>query len=168
MASITPCATSCTCYNSHNETIRSTDLPATKYFCQYSKLPASIILDFCLNFCCCCLFTHAQPNQSKQNSVKGQFFYHSPCWDGVWTHIFNYTSWHAMTLGCLYFVHLLKSFWIKTADYFLQKQWTMCAAFADADASFLERLLSGWSLFPWFLAFFLLFVGFMLPLVTDS
>ena len=55
----------------------------------------------------------------------------------------------------------------KTAGHFLKKQSTMCAAFADA-VSFLQRLLSGWSLFPWFLAFCFLFVGFMQPHVTDS
>ena len=44
----------------------------------------------------------------------------------------------------------------------------MCAAFADADASFLERLLSGQSLFVRFRAFFLLFVCFVQPLITGS
>ena len=43
----------------------------------------------------------------------------------------------------------------------------MCC-FADAHASYLEWLLSGRSSFPWFLAFFLLFVSFVQPLVTDS
>ena len=31
-------------------------------------------------------------NQSKQNSVKGQFFYHSSCKNSVCTHILNYTD----------------------------------------------------------------------------
>ena len=52
-----------------------------------------------------------------------------------------------------------KSFWIKDRTQFLQKQCTVCAAFADAEMSFLERLMSGRSLFPWSLAFFLLFLG---------
>ena len=42
-----------------------------------------------------------------------------------------------------------KSFWIKDRTKFLQKQCTVCAAFADADMSFLERLMSGRSSFPW-------------------
>ena len=65
-------------------------------------------------------------------------------------------------------LHLQKSFSIRTAEHFLQKQCTMCAAFADADVSFLEWLLSGRSLFPWFCAFFLLFVSIMQPYITDS
>ena len=56
----------------------------------------------------------------------------------MWTHIFNSDALHS-----------------KTAEHFLQKQCTVCAAFADVKASFLERL-SGQSLFPWFRAFFLL------------
>ena len=56
----------------------------------------------------------------------------------------------------------------KTTEHFLQKQYSVCAAFADAGASFLARLLSDRSFFPWFLAFFLLFVGFVQLLVTDS
>ena len=42
----------------------------------------------------------------------------------------------------------------------------MCGAFADADMSFLERLMSGQSLFPWSLAFFLLFLGSVQSLAT--
>ena len=57
-----------------------------------------------------------------------------------------------------------KSFWIKVRTKFLQKQCTVCAAFADADMSFLERLMSGRSLFPWSLAFFL---GSVQSLATD-
>ena len=60
-----------------------------------------------------------------------------------------------------------KSFWIKDRTKFLQKQCTVCAAFADADMSFLEQLMSGRSLFPWSLAFFLLFLGSMQSLATD-
>ena len=41
-----------------------------------------------------------------------------------------------------------KSFWIKDRTKFPQKQYTVCAAFADVDMSFLERLMSGRSLFP--------------------
>ena len=43
----------------------------------------------------------------------------------------------------------------KTAEHFLQKQCTMCAAFTEANVSFPERLLSAQSLFPWFRACFL-------------
>ena len=60
-----------------------------------------------------------------------------------------------------------KSFWIKDRTKFLQKQCTLCAAFADANMSFLERLMSGRSLFPWSLAFFLLFLGSVQSLATD-
>ena len=74
------------------------------------------------------------------------------------------THYTRATLFCL---HQRKSF-SKTAEHFLKKQRTVCAAFADADASFLERLLSGPSLFPWFRGLFLLFVGFMQPLTTNS
>ena len=52
----------------------------------------------------------------------------------------------------------------KDPTIFLQKQCTMCAAFAGADMSFLERLMSGRSLFPWSLAFFL---GSVQSLATD-
>ena len=54
------------------------------------------------------------------------------------------------------FVYVCESpFRLKTAEHFLQKQCTVCAAFADADAFFLERLLSGLS---YFCAFFLLYL----------
>ena len=50
--------------------------------CQYSGQPMSVFSDLwgCSN------------NQSKQNSVKGKFFYHSSCKNSMWTHIFNYTD----------------------------------------------------------------------------
>ena len=60
-----------------------------------------------------------------------------------------------------------KSFWIKDRTKFLQKQCTVCAAFADGDMSFLERLMSGRSLFPLSLPFFLLFLGFVQSPATD-
>ena len=93
------------------------------------------------------IFCRCTTNQSIQNSVKGQFFYHSSCKNSVWTYIFKLYG--RTTLGRLYFDYIWESHaWLKTAEHFLQKQCTMCAAFADA--SFLERLLSGRSLFPWF------------------
>ena len=118
------------------------------------------------------IFGGCTTNESKQNNVKGQFFYHSSCKNSVWTHIFNYTdvleNWHTMTLR-IYFVHICWSrSWSKTAEHFLQKQCTVCAAFADAHVTFLEQLLSGQSLFLWFHAFFLIFVGFVQPLITGS
>ena len=108
----------------------------------------------------------------KQKTVKGHFFCHSSCKKCAWTHIFNHTdalqTWHTMTLGHLYFVYIYwKSFWSKTAEHFLQKKCTVCAAIADANTSLLEWLLSDRSLFSWFFAFFLFF-GFVQPLVTDS
>ena len=71
----------------------------------------------------------------------------------MWTHIFSYThalqSWHTMTLGRLYFVYFIcqSHSGSQTTEHFLQKQCTMCADFADADTSFLERLLPDQSLF---------------------
>ena len=76
---------------------------------------------------------------------------------------YEYDTW----MPFFFCLHLLKLFWSKTAKHFLQKQCTVCAAFADADTSFLEWLLSDQNLFPWFLVFFLFF-GFVQPLVTDS
>ena len=68
-------------------------------------------------------------------------------------------TYRCTTLKRLYFVYVCESCSrLKTAEHFLQKQCTMCAAFADANASFPEWLLSGQSLFPWFRAFFLLFL----------
>ena len=60
-----------------------------------------------------------------------------------------------------------KSFWIKDRTKFLQKQCTVCAVFVDGDMSFLERLMSGRSLFPWSLPFFLLFLGSVQSFATD-
>ena len=57
-------------------------------------------------------------------------------------------KWHSESDAFILFTsaksHLLvqKSFWIKVCKKFLQKQCTVCAAFADADISFLERLMS--------------------------
>ena len=76
-------------------------------------------------------------HQSKQNSVKGQFFYCSSCKKSLQTHIFSFTD--ALHLDD-YFVYTCESCsWSKTAEHFLQKQCTMCATFAYADASFLEQ-----------------------------
>ena len=68
----------------------------------------------------------------------------------------------------LFRLHLLKLFSIEDHRTLYPKQCTVCAAFSDADAPFLERMLSGPSLFPWFRAFFLLFVSFVQSLVTDG
>ena len=58
------------------------DLPTPKYFCLYSEqCPYFQIFD---RISCGCT-----TNQSKQNSVKGQFFYRSASKNSVWTHIFN-------------------------------------------------------------------------------
>ena len=37
-------------------------------------------------------FCDCTTNQSKQNRIKGQFFYYSSCKNSVSTHIFNYTD----------------------------------------------------------------------------
>ena len=112
------------------------------------------------------IFCARSTNQSRQNIVKGQFFYQSACKNCVNSHLQLH---RCTTLGRLYFVYICDSpsRW-KTIEHFLQKQCTICAAFADADVSFLERLSSGWSSFPWFPDFFLLFIGFVQPLITDS
>ena len=98
------------------------------------------------------------------------FFYHSSCKNSLWIHIsIIQTHDKTGTLGHLFFVYICFScFGSKHAEHFLQKQYTVCAAFVDVDASFLERWLSGRSLFPLFLAFFLLFVDSVQLLVTDS
>ena len=114
------------------------------------------------------IFCGCTTNQSKQNSVKGPFFYHSSCKNSVWIHIFNYI-YRRTSLRRLYFVYICESrSRLKTAEHFLQKQCTVCAAFPDADASFLEWLLSGQSLFSWFHAFLLLFISFMQPLIMTA
>ena len=64
----------------------TTDLPTPKYFSQYSKQPMSVLSKFWQAFCGC------TTDESKQNSVKSQFFYHLSCKNSVWTHIFNDTD----------------------------------------------------------------------------
>ena len=51
------------------------DLPTPKYFCQYSKQPVSVCLDFLGGRG----WGGRRNNQSKHKSVKGQFFYQSSC-----------------------------------------------------------------------------------------
>ena len=86
------------------------------------------------------------------------------------THYKTGTLWHSyafilVTLRLLKSRLLVqKSFWIKDRTKFLQKQCSVCAAFADGDMSFLERLTSGRSLFPWSLPFSL---GSVQSLATD-
>ena len=83
----------------------------------------------------------------------------------MWALIFNYTD----TLHSDDFVYICESrSQSKTAEHFLPKTCTMCAAFTDANAYFLKQLLSDRRLFLWYSAFFLLFVGFVQPLITDS
>ena len=112
------------------------------------------------------------PINQKKKCQRNIFFYHSSykqCVNlhfqlyGCTTKLAHYEIW--TPLFCL---HLLKPFWTKDAEHFIQKQCTMCATFADANAYFLEWLLFGRSLFPQFLAFFLLFITFVQSLVTDS
>ena len=62
--------------------------------------------------------------------------------------------------------HLLKSFWIKDRRKNSSKAMHSVCCFTDANMSFLERLMFGRSLFPWSLAFFLLFVGSMQSLAA--
>ena len=85
------------------------------------------------------------------------------------THYKTGILWHSyafisVTLRLLKSRLLVQKFWIKDRTKFFQKQCTVCAAFADGDMSFLERLTSGRSLFPWSLPFFL---GSVQSLATD-
>ena len=70
-----------TSLSSHNHAI--TDLPTPKYFCQYSKQPVFIFSDFWLDFYCVRMQHQSacgcNTNQSKQKSIKGQFFCQSSC-----------------------------------------------------------------------------------------
>ena len=76
------------------------------------------------------------------------------------------THYTQMTLFCL---HLRKLFSIEDRRTLSpQRKCIECAAFADPNTSFLEHLLSGQRLLPWFREFFLLFIGFVQPLITDS
>ena len=77
---------------------------------------------FCLVFVCLFVcFCGCTTNQSRQKkSVKGQFFYHSPCFfkNSERTHIFNKTKCttklvHYDTRTLLLCLRLLMSFWIK-------------------------------------------------------
>ena len=77
-------------------------------------------------------------NQSKRSSVKGQFFYYSSCKNSVWTHIFNYTDApHSEPDDFILFTSA-KVILDQRLQNTFQKQYTMCAAFADADATFLK------------------------------
>ena len=114
-----------------------------------------------------------QRAQALPTELFRPLFYKSSFKNSEQTHIFNYTdslqNWHTITLRRLYFVYICYSrSGLKTTEHFLQKQHSVCAAFADAKVSFLEQLLSGRSLFPCFRAFFLPFVAFVQPLVTKS
>ena len=70
----------------------------------------------------------APPTNQNQKKVKIQFSYHSPCMNSVWTQIFNSTECvnshfqlyrcttklaHYDTRTPLFYLHLLKLFWIK-------------------------------------------------------
>ena len=59
---------------------QSTSVSTPKSICPYFQI-------FYLIFFCGCTI-----NQSKQNSVKNEFFDHSSCKNSVSTHIFNYTD----------------------------------------------------------------------------
>ena len=78
----------------------------------YPKILLSVLQTACIRIFrfLARFFCGYSTNQSKQKSVKGQFFFHSYCKNSVWTHIFNYTdapqNWHTMTLGCLHFVYI--------------------------------------------------------------
>ena len=87
-------------------------------------------------------FADAPPISQKLNSVKAQFFYHSAskkqC---VNSHLqFNTDALHSNDLFCLHICESCSR--SKNIEHFLQKQCTMCAAYAGADMSFLERVLS--------------------------
>ena len=82
-----------------------TDLPTpnTSVSTPNSQCPYFLFFDW--TFCRC------TTNQSKQNSVKDKFFYHSSCKNSVWTHIFNYTD--ALHLDDFICLHLRKLFLIE-------------------------------------------------------
>ena len=68
------------------------DLPTPKYFCQYSKQIFYLIFSP--------FFLWNTINQSKQKSVKGQFFYHSSCKNSYFLMIqTHYKSSTLLTLG---------------------------------------------------------------------
>ena len=143
------------------------NLPTLKFLLSVLQRACVRIFSFLTGFFCCCCSD--APPIKENKSVKEQYFSYSSWKNSIWTHIFNYTDLlQTGTFRRLHFVYICQSrFGSKTAEHFLQKQSTVSAAFTDANASLFERLLSGRSLFPWFLAFFLLFATFVQPLVTD-
>ena len=55
------------------------NLPTPNYICQYSKLSVSVFSDLWSDYLACFVllfFFGCTTNQSRQKSVKGQFFYH--------------------------------------------------------------------------------------------
>ena len=140
-----------------------TDLPTPKYIYQYSKQPMSVISDFWPDF-----FVDApQINQNKTVSKDNFSTIHlvrTVCefkCSIIQTHYRTGTLWHsdAFTL----FVHLL--------NFLIEDRRTLSPkALHRVCCShwYLEWLLSGRRLFPWFRAFFLLFISFMQLLVTNS
>ena len=66
------------------------------------------------------LFCGYTTNQSTQNSVRGQFFYHSSCKNSVGTHIFNYTD-HHDTRTTFFCLHLQQLFTLKDRKTFSLK-----------------------------------------------
>ena len=115
------------------------DLPTPKYFCPYAEQPMSVFSDFLLDF-----FADAPPISQNEAVPK-----------------VNYSIIHLvrtvceLTFSIIQMYYTLTTFFVyiceshsqsKTAEHFLQKQCTVCAALADAHASFLERVFV-WSAF---------------------
>ena len=105
---------------------QNTSVSAPNSLCPYFQI---------FNWIFCGCTTH----HSKQNSVTDKFFYHSSCKNSVWTHIFNYTD--ALHSDFNLFTSVKVVLDRRSLNTF-SKSCTVCAAFADVDASFLERLLS--------------------------
>ena len=155
----------------------------------YPKIHLSVLQTACVrifrfmtalfSFCLVWFFCRCTTYQSQQKCQRTMFsiiYLLRTVWELTFSikqmHYKTGTLWHsdASILFTLQksrmLVLLLKSFWIKDRRKFLQKQCTVCGAFDDADMSFLERLMSGQSLFPWSLAFFHLFLGSVQSLAT--
>ena len=134
------------------------DLPNPNYFCQYSKQPMSIFSAFWPDF-----FEDAPTIKTKQ-CQRTIFVSIIHLVRIVYELTFSIIQIHTGTQMPLFCLHVLKSFSIEDCRTLSPKQCNVRAAFTDADVSFLERLLSGRSLFPWFRVTFLLFTGFAQPL----
>ena len=129
-------------------------LPTPKYFCLCSQQPMSIFSDFLPDF-----FSEAPPISQNEAMSKVNFsIIHLVRTVCELTFTIIQTHYTQTTLICL---RLRKSFLIEDHRTLSPKTMHRVCCFRGC-------LLSGRSLFPWFRGFFLLFVGFVQPLITDS